>query len=591
MPRLKSLARRMLAINRCFLARARKLKLKRLERAMNEEPEEPQTPKPDSSAPLTQVETQPPSPPLAYWLRRFLACNPFYLVSAALLLYGFYRVSVDPTFLSEERAQLTFNFTSLQFYELLLVITAIFLARRRIWYDSALLVGLENLLVLVPFILISQAGLIGTHNLWPLCVVGGLLAILRFCGLKLFIAQLDLPARLLPIGLIVLTVNAALPVVYRLLHEHKIGTKLEVGAAYYTNEYIWLLLVPALCALANLLPATPQTGDLRRDRPWFPLGFLGLWLLGTGVHLYCLGYVYDFSLRPELLAPATWVLLWSLRRWVGNIVPQLPSAWQGALLIAPLLATLAAASQPTREVFLLLTIFNAAIYGGIYFCRSDQRLALHLLFISLAALIGGWPEDLGRRMVAEFSREKLIGAAAAAYFLLCAGLSRNPKLGLLGALVSATVTIGVLGGHPNTIHSAAQIGFAFLLLHSLRWDDLAHSGAAALRLFTGMLWVADAWLWIHAGGMMWMACAAAGPVVGIYLAARFFRGCWGPRVIPIAALLVMLASPGESFASRLQATPVGLLAVVGSFLLFGLGTLAAVTKHRWNKAENDRFPL
>jgi hypothetical protein len=28
---------------------------------------------------------------------------------------------------------------------------------------------------------------------------------------------------------------------------------------------------------------------------------------------------------------------------------------------------------------------------------------------------------------------------------------------------------------------------------------------------------------------------------------------------------------------------VGLLAVVGSFLLFGLGTLAALTKHHWNR--------
>ena len=65
-----------------------------------------------------------------WWLRRFLACNPFYLVSAALLLYGVYRVSVDPNFLSRETAQLAFNFSSLQLYEALLVITAIVLARR-----------------------------------------------------------------------------------------------------------------------------------------------------------------------------------------------------------------------------------------------------------------------------------------------------------------------------------------------------------------------------------------------------------------------------------------------------------------------------
>src|ERR1019366_6505194 len=74
----------------------------------------------------------PPKPrPLAWWLRKFFACNPFYLVSAARML---------------------FNFTSVQAYEILLVLTAIFLSRRSLWYDSTLLVGLENLLVFVPFI-------------------------------------------------------------------------------------------------------------------------------------------------------------------------------------------------------------------------------------------------------------------------------------------------------------------------------------------------------------------------------------------------------------------------------------------------------
>jgi hypothetical protein len=40
------------------------------------------------------------------WVKHLLACNPFYLVSAALLLYGLIRVSVDPNFLSHEPAQL-----------------------------------------------------------------------------------------------------------------------------------------------------------------------------------------------------------------------------------------------------------------------------------------------------------------------------------------------------------------------------------------------------------------------------------------------------------------------------------------------------
>jgi hypothetical protein len=70
--------------------------------------------------------------PISDWLKHLMACNPFYLVSAALLLYGMYRISLDPGFLPTETGQLVFNFSSLQFYELLLVFTAVVLARRSI---------------------------------------------------------------------------------------------------------------------------------------------------------------------------------------------------------------------------------------------------------------------------------------------------------------------------------------------------------------------------------------------------------------------------------------------------------------------------
>src|SRR5215471_14641636 len=169
------------------------------------------------------------SKPLSYWSRRFFACNPFYLVSAALLLYGFYRLSVDPGVFLKETAHVVFNFSSLQIYELLLVLTAIFLARRQIWYDSTLLVGLENMLLLVPFILISQAALIDMRMIWILCCLGGAMVILRFGGLKRLIAVLNLPTPLTVTGLVVLLATVALPVVYRLLHEHKFGTRLESG--------------------------------------------------------------------------------------------------------------------------------------------------------------------------------------------------------------------------------------------------------------------------------------------------------------------------------------------------------------------------
>src|SRR3954469_25671206 len=109
------------------------------------EPDESEIPAPPPviSSPVP-AEPQEQSKPFSYWAKRFLVCNPFYLVSAALLLFGMYRLSVDRSLFTEEISQLAFNLSSLQFYELLLVGTAIFLAGRKIWYDSTLLVGLEN---------------------------------------------------------------------------------------------------------------------------------------------------------------------------------------------------------------------------------------------------------------------------------------------------------------------------------------------------------------------------------------------------------------------------------------------------------------
>jgi hypothetical protein len=279
------------------------------------EPNEPNAPE-VPPIPPSEIKLSPPSPPPGdHWLKRLLACNPFYLVSVALLLYGCYRISLEPGIFGKESAHLIFNFSSLQTYELLLVGTAIFLAHRRIWYDSTLLVGLENLLLLVPFILLTQAALLPDKEMvWAMSVLGGLMAVLRLGSLKWLIAKLNFPVRLLWIGFGVLAINVALTIVYRTLHESKFGTKLESGPAYETNEYVWMLLLPALCTLALILPRAKQAGQLWPERAWIPMGLFGLWTTATAVHLYCLGYVYDFGLRGELLPPAIWVAAWVFYR-------------------------------------------------------------------------------------------------------------------------------------------------------------------------------------------------------------------------------------------------------------------------------------
>ena len=166
--------------------------------------------------------------------------------------------------------------------------------------------------------------------------------------------------------------------------------------------------MPVLCGLANLLPRICRTGDLLPQPGWLPPGFFSLWIIATGVHLYCLGYVYDFDLHHELLAPVIWVLLWTACHRATDF--EISRGWQRALLVPPLLITFLAPAQNGNKVFLLLTILNVAIYGGICFRHRKDRLALHLLLVLLVALIAGLPEDWGRAIVPEFSRAKWIGA-------------------------------------------------------------------------------------------------------------------------------------------------------------------------------------
>jgi hypothetical protein len=534
----------------------------------------------------TEIE-MPPPPSAAHWLRRLLACNPFYLASVALLLYGCYRISLEPGIFGKESAHLIFNFGSLQTYELLLVVTAIFLSRRRIWYDSTLLVGLENLLLLVPFILLTQAALLPNKEMiWTMSVIGGLMALLRLGSLKWLIARLNFPPRLVWIGFGVLVINVALSIIYRSLHESKFGTKLESGPAYETNEYVWMLLLPLLCALALTLPRAKQAGQLWPERAWIAMGLFGLWTAGTAVHLYCLGYVYDFTLRGDLLAPAVWLVTWVIHARATRRPVDTGSITQRLLLILPVIATFVACWPQSNKVFFALTLFNAVIYTATAWRYREKGLVRHLAFFSVAALVAGFPENWGVAILPHFTREKCIGVAVACYCLFRAVRSTDPRIGIVGAIISALAALAVGGGGESVFHWAVQIGFVFLLLHSLRWRDIEHSGAMMLRILVSALWIGHAVVWTHTTGRPWMPCLLAATVLVIYLVARVVRGHWSARVIALAALLVILAGPVEITGNKLDTFPTGLLAVIGSFFLFAVGTVAALTRHRWHKSES-----
>jgi hypothetical protein len=550
---------------------------------MNEHDESEITAPPTISAPLGP---ERPSPkPFSYWAKRFLVCNPFYLVSAALLLFGMYRISVDRNLFTGEISQLAFNLTSLEFYEVLLVITAIFLAARRIWYDSTLLVGLENLFIFVPFILISQVALISTHVVWVVCAVTASVAILRFAGLKRYFRELNLPNGLLWIGAALLVINIGLLATYRIDGEIKMGWMPDSGRDFRINQFTWLVILPAALALANFLPRAVESGSLEPQRRWLPAGFFSLWIIATGVHLFCLNYVYNFAFRLEMIVPAVWMLGWTAYRRAPEFLDVDSNALRQLFAIASLLTPLIAVSENGTKIFFALTALNTAIYGAMCLRERDRYFARNLLFASLVMLMCGMPGEWIRFLTPALDRAHYVAAGMAGYLMFYIMQSRNPKMGILGSVIMATMVATVFQHHGAAIHWALQSGAVFLLLHSLRWVDAEHEGARAVRVLAAIVWLIHTVVWVRSDAAMWMPCIPGAIVLGAYLISGLLRGRWDSFILPAASIMTVLSGPGNALIVLLERAPAGLLAVIGSFLLFAFGTAAALTKNRWHRSD------
>jgi hypothetical protein len=59
--------------------------------------------------------------------------------------------------------------------------------------------------------------------------------------------------------------------------------------------------------------------------------------------------------------------------------------------------------------------------------------------------------------------------------------SRQPKLAVLGALITGCGPARMLGGEIEGVHLAAQAGVIFFLLHSLRWDEVCSPSESGWR--------------------------------------------------------------------------------------------------------------
>jgi len=529
-------------------------------------------------------------------VRYLLAGNPFFILSAVLLLYAMRRLSFDARLFSTEVSQLIFNFSSFQFYEIILVGTAILLARRKIWYDSTLLVFIESMFAFVPLMLVSQALLVENSIASILCLAGAMMFAFRTGTLTRSIHCLNFPSRLLMVAGVLLLVNVATPVVTRHLHRELTLAKWDDVAMRLANVE-WFVVAPALAACALLLPRRAKESPSYFSRTEFLSLTLLIWIAGTAVHFYCINYVYSLprgELRLALTIPTVWTACWVMWaraddvKWSSVKFAQL---YERILLTASVVALIIPALSNDRRILMTLGAINVALFTVLSF-RARSWFNYLLLAASGAATFSavhvgsiGSPIPDG-----EIHIGQTLFMAIGAFLLLRSIFSRDPRYGFFGGLV-ATIAVTLFYHRFENIFDFAQIGLTFVVLHSIRWDDRLDPHSRQARVFMVLAWLGNCFAWLCTDGStsFWGVFISGLAVFASGLTTRWICGFWAHRLIPFAALAAMVMPPGFRAAEMLMRAPVGLMILLASFLLFAIGIMTALTRSRWlAKAANRR---
>lgn len=509
-----------------------------------------------------------PAPSGRSWVKHIIARNPFFPISAGLLLYGINQLSTEPKLVGAEFSMLRFNFCALVGYEMMLILTAVALSRRKIWYDALLLIGLSNVLIIVPFSLISRAVFLNSNLALAMAVGGSVLTVGKFFVFKRYINGLQLPARLLALGAALLFLNAAAPLKFKGIAEN--STQITAWL-----NVIWLFLLPCFAALAVFLPKSGDAAGEPGGKRWLPMTFYLGWITVTACHFGGIGYSLSFDWNFALLTPVLWVAAWAISLGRTAFSSCLSKSTEQSLLIIPLVLPLLAAGF--KSVLPVLALLNLIAYSARFIWIERNRLALIRLLGAAAILLSGIPASWFDHFAPGFSRAAWIAACIAVCFFWLIFLSRDPRvaiaagLGLILLSVCLAQEFLLLGLH---------IALVSLLAHSIRWEDSLHKGAAVLRTCAGAFWMVLAIGWLkespHNARLPVYLGAVALLIFHVIYALVLHRG--RPWIVLLFAAMVLLSEPGARLARDFTDTSPGFLAIGGSFLLFALGTKVAFSK-------------
>ena len=512
-----------------------------------------------------------------------VAGNPFFLFSPMLLLYGLFSVATEPEMLGQEATSLAFNFSCLGLYEILLVVTAIWLAGRRLTYDASVLMWLENLLLFVPFLLLSQASFLSADAAFRYATIGVMLAVGRWILQFRYFPNLNLPPLLMFLGLGLLLLNAGYPLLF-----HYFVTVKENNWIWPKLSFMsWALMLPAVMLFGNWLCRPARASENR----WLPLSFFTVWMIGTAVNLRAINYVDDLEFRPGLMIPLAWALVWTVWLQMGNLFSRVSFRFRDRAIWVPVAVPIVAFVLHEELVFFGLIAANliAVLSLGRKVSTRTRNKALVVLG---AMALAGMPELWAEELIPFYTRGKCVLLAVAAYVLSLAVPRAECRAGLVVAVIAGITTQYYFGRLDYLEQFALDTALMFALVHSLSWRDTRESVGRPIRFALGLGWMIHGVIWVRIAGADVSETEAfisrmmplSGLLVLACFAIRHLRSkSWQPLDVPLFAILVVLTVPINGGYEAVRITPPGYLAVLGSFLLFAVGTAFALIREKLGK--------
>ena len=512
--------------------------------------------------------------------RWIVAGNPFYPLSAVLVLFGIFLLSGEERLFGAELIQLWFNFGAVEGYGLLIVVTSLFLVRRGIYYDTLMLVVLGTLPILVPFILISQAAFLGGGLMAAACCVAAVLGVTQYLVLRCGIGELPLRGRLAFFFAVIIAVNVMLPIVIKQLHTHADAIRWAVKMEQY-GHLAWNLVLPVLALAGFVVRMVPGQRFGPCAVGWLPLTWMTLLVAGTAAHAASLGYVYSFPWKLAYLYPLIWVGAWLVwwRRWEWAPAGAAKMCEHSVLL--PAFVALAAWLDAQSTALCWLNLLNLAAFVWFQLRQPANRTVSVLLAASLLGWLRTLPVEAVAFVPSGSTRTDLILLVLSFGTVALGSWRRTPAWGVLVALavIHPLQFFGLTSPHDWLL--VGQLALVAWWLHSLRWD-LSESFARWLRRIGFGLWWAHSVLWfLRNGGEGWIdlttiaMVVAASAALTAWLRAR--PSDWG-----YAGLALMAGSLGglPQLIDQARRVPTGLWILLGGGLCFVFGTLLALWRRR-----------